>query len=228
MADFEVNRRLKKIIVDVYKVSPVEFSKKYNDPKAVKTYNIISERNGVSKNMLDEILGAYPEINRTWLLTGEGEMLKETSDNEKIAARSNDNFRLVPMYNIDARGGFGDNDEVNVAEYIMDYIPFKDAKVDDICVPVIGNSMSPTYCAGSVVLLHRIERWQEFLELGQVYMIVLTDGRRIIKELRASKEDKRSNYLCVSHNPDFEPVELPKNMINAVFLVRAVYAKTSM
>lgn len=77
MADFNINRRLKRLIEEHYKVSPVEFSKKYEDPKAVKTYNILSERNGVSNKMLDIIIEAYPEINRSWLLTGEGEMLKK-------------------------------------------------------------------------------------------------------------------------------------------------------
>ena len=60
----------------------------------------------------------------------------------------------MPRYNIDARGGFGTNDEVDGAEYIVDYVPFKDAKMDDICVPVVGNSMAPTYVSGSIVLLH--------------------------------------------------------------------------
>lgn len=156
-------------------------------------------------------------------MTGEGTMLKSESISEKDA-----DFRLVPMYNLDARGGFGGNEEVDVAEYIVDYIPFKDAKQGDICVPIIGNSMAPTYCAGAIVLLHRVEQWADFLELGQVYMIVLKDGRRLIKELRASQEDRKSKYLCVSHNPTFDPVELPKDMISRVFLVRAVYAKTAM
>ena len=34
--------------------------------------------------------------------------------------------------------------------------------------------------------------------------------------------------FCVSHNPAYDPVELPKEMISLVFLVRAVYAKTAM
>lgn len=75
MTDYKQNRRLKYLIENVFKVSPVEFSKKYSDTKAVKTYNIISERNGISNNMLVEILTAYPQINKVWLLTGEGEML---------------------------------------------------------------------------------------------------------------------------------------------------------
>ena len=182
-------------------------------------------RVSIQPNKIQKIALKFPDLNPAWLLTGEGEMLRNSGN---VPTSGDDNFRLVPMYNIDARGGFGTNDEVDVAQYIVDYIPFKDAKADDICVPIVGNSMAPTYCAGAIVLLHRIERWREFLELGQVYMIALTDGRRIIKELRRSEEDRQANYLCVSHNPDFDPVELPKKMIEAVFLVKAVYAKTSM
>lgn len=77
MADFDVNKRLKKIIEEHYKMSPFAFSQKYGDNRGVKTSAIIRERNGVSNNMLESIIGAYPEINRNWLLTGEGEMIKK-------------------------------------------------------------------------------------------------------------------------------------------------------
>lgn len=181
-----------------------------------------------SRSKISQIAAAFPDLNTDWLLTGEGEMLKtDTMKATNTAEQSND-YRLVPMYNLDARGGFGENDAVDVPEYIVDYIPFKDAKSEDICVPIFGNSMAPTYCAGATVLLHPVRRWQEFLELGQVYMIVLQDNRRIIKELRSSQEDRKTQYLCVSHNPTFDPVELPKSMIKQVFLVKAVYSKTSM
>ncbi len=78
MADFNVNRRLKRLIEEQYRTSPFAFSQKYNDNGGVKTSAIIRERNGVSNKMLDLITGAYPEINRNWLLTGEGEMIKKT------------------------------------------------------------------------------------------------------------------------------------------------------
>ena len=182
----------------------------------------------IRKENLDRISATYPELNIVWLLTGEGEMLKTDTMKATNTAKQSNDYRLVPMYNLDARGGFGENDAVDVPEYIVDYIPFKDAKSEDICVPIFGNSMAPTYCAGATVLLHPVRRWQEFLELGQVYMIVLQDNRRIIKELRSSQEDRKTQYLCVSHNPTFDPVELPKSMIKQVFLVKAVYSKTSM
>lgn len=115
-------------------------------------FNNIKKR--PSPTVIEKIYRAFPDLNPAWLLTGEGEMLRNSGD---VSTGGDENFRLVPMYNIDARGGFGTNDEVDVAQYIVDYIPFKDAKADDICIPIVGNSMAPTYCAGAIVLLHRID-----------------------------------------------------------------------
>lgn len=224
--DDSVKQRLVSYL-EYKKISKSEFGRRIG----VSASFVGSMRKSIQPDKVNSIAVEFPDLNTGWLLTGEGSMLKEpegVDGRRSVLSPADDSYRLVPMYNIDARGGFGTNDEVDGAEYIVDYVPFKDAKMGDICVPVVGNSMAPTYVSGSIVLLHRIERWREFLELGQVYMIVLKDGRRIIKELRASQENRKENYLCVSHNPDFDPVELPKDMINHVFLVRAVYAKTSM
>lgn len=217
------NNRLKELQGRLGFSSQSDFAKKLGI-KQGSLSDIYREKKGVGvSDSIKRILDKEFSINIEWLETGNGNMFKSENVLEKNA-----DFRLVPMYNLDARGGFGGNDEVDVAEYVIDRIPFKDANSDDICVPITGNSMAPTYCAGSIVLLHHVAQWHEFLELGQVYMIVLKDGRRLIKELRASQEDRKSNYLCVSHNPTFDPVELPKDMISRVFLVRAVYAKTAM
>ncbi|OJV17875.1 MAG: hypothetical protein BGO30_08005 [Bacteroidetes bacterium 41-46] len=82
MADFDVNKRLKLLITEVFKTSPHKFSSKYNDKGGVKTSQVLRERNGLSNNLLEDILMAYPSINKTWLLTGEGEMLKEETKSD--------------------------------------------------------------------------------------------------------------------------------------------------
>lgn len=84
MADLDVNRRLKYLIEEIYKISALSFSSKYNDKGGVKTSQILRERNGVSSKMIELILSAYPEINRTWLLTGEGEMFKKKEQKKQI------------------------------------------------------------------------------------------------------------------------------------------------
>lgn len=92
-----IAERLNYLIRDVYNTSPLAFSQKYNDPKGVKTYNILSGRNGVSNKMLETITSAYPEINPAWLLTGTGVPTSNTHHtveqlilgNHNIQARGN-------------------------------------------------------------------------------------------------------------------------------------------
>lgn len=187
---------------------------------------IINEKVACPKDFVKKLKTVVPDLNIQWLLRGEGDMLLSNTIAEQAAPDAGD-YRLVPLYNLDARGGFGSNVEIG-GECMLDKIPFKGAMSDDICVPVSGDSMSPTYRAGAIVLLHRVEDWYDFVEFGQVYVIELRDGRRLIKELRKSETNTSDNYLCISHNPTFDPVELPKKLITRVYLVKAVYAKTVM
>lgn len=83
MPDFEVNKRLK-LIIEALKVTPTEFARAYESSKAVGTFHILNNRNGISNKMLDKIIVAYPGINRSWLLTGEGKMFKEDSREAKL------------------------------------------------------------------------------------------------------------------------------------------------
>lgn len=188
----------------------------------------------IGADKLHKIATAFPMLNTEWLLTGEGEMLKaENTPVQKEMQRvikpqfKEDKYRLVPILNLDARGGFADNLE-DGSEYAVDMIPFRNARAGDICVPITGDSMSPTYRPGSLALIRKIDDWYDFIEYGQVYVIELNDGRRIIKEIRACREDSDNKYLCISHNPTYDPVVLPKRMIRRMFLVLATYSVATM
>lgn len=86
MADFEINKRLRYLITEVFKMTPHKFSSKYDDKGGVKTSQVLRERNGLSNKLLEDILKAYPSINKVWLLTGEGDMLidKDAESTGKI------------------------------------------------------------------------------------------------------------------------------------------------
>lgn len=57
-----------------------QFSEKLGMPSAQIIYDIVSGKTRrISEKLAIKILSAYPEINRVWLLTGEGEMLKNSS-----------------------------------------------------------------------------------------------------------------------------------------------------
>lgn len=99
MADFEINKRLQFLIKDVFKTTPHAFSQKYNDKAGVKTSQVIRERNGLSMQMLEQIITAYPEINRSWLLTGKGEMLKNAEKTLEVQQSNSDLMEIIRMQN---------------------------------------------------------------------------------------------------------------------------------
>jgi phage repressor protein C with HTH and peptisase S24 domain len=126
---------------------------------------------------------------------------------------------LIPVASSDSIGGTRFNEEVNTEEYINGYLPFPTsiAHQGDVVIPIYGDSMEPTYKAGSMVLIREVELWREYLELGCTYVIGLVDDRRIIKTVMAGSDTK--HLLLVSINPAYEPQEIDKKIIRSVWRV---------
>ena len=125
---------------------------------------------------------------------------------------------MVPVINLDARGGFAANDELGT-EYATDLMPFSKriAQTGDIVIPVYGDSMTPKFPSGCMVLIRKVERWREYIELGATYVMELVDGRRLIKNIK--KSDNKDCFLLESINPEYQPTDIPKKMINLIFRV---------
>jgi len=69
-----INERVNKIITDLFNGNKTAFSKRI-DVKPTTVSNIVNERaTKPSSEILKNIIKAIPEINPSWLLTGEGEM----------------------------------------------------------------------------------------------------------------------------------------------------------
>ena len=168
---------------------------------------------------LIKISQSYPDLNLAWLKTGEGEMLRDDAE-EKPAATPKDNYRLVPIIHIDSVGGMhSHNSIVQEPQYIEGYAPFAGAREGDVCIIQSGDSMIPTCPAGSLLLVRQVLDWREYLGYGNIFVLVLTDGRRITKEVTKYAPDPQNYVWCVSHNPDVPDEELPKSMIAAVWKV---------
>ena len=62
-------------------LNPKSLSEKIGLERPQAIYDIQKGKTkNISPNMSDKIISAFPEISRTWLLTGEGEMLKGEAD----------------------------------------------------------------------------------------------------------------------------------------------------
>lgn len=82
---------MKEIIIkllDYSKLNVKQFSEKLGMKRGQAIYDIMSGKTKrISEKLANQIISEFPEVNRTWLLTGEGEMLKNVAiaDNQAVA-----------------------------------------------------------------------------------------------------------------------------------------------
>lgn len=169
--------------------------------------------NNTRRSTIDKISKSYPELNTSWLLTGEGDMLLNNSD-----LMPQKSFTLgVPYYNVDFIGGFDLvlNDQTTTPEYLIDFKKYNEATC---WCNVTGHSMEPEITHGDIIALKKIED-KSFLPLGEVYAIVTTNGMRTIKRLGPSSDPKCYTLVPTNKSPEYGIQELPKNMIEHIFQV---------
>lgn len=183
------------------------------------------ENRDLSDRVIEQILNFYTDLNKVWLLTGEGEMLKDTTElPEDLKSDSalvlDKDFRLVPIIHIDSVGGIhSSNDIVDETEYVEGHVPFVGAREDDRAIYQSGESMIPTIPPGSLMQIREVVGWREFFGYGDIFVLLLTDGRRITKEVTRYDANPKEYVWCVSHNPNVPDEELPRSMIVRVWKV---------
>ncbi len=184
---------------------------------------ITSMRKSIQPDKLKIIAKVYPDLNRDWLLYGDGEMLKpdsvRASNTISYSPRDRD-FRMIPLINIDSVGGIHSLNTTDISEqYVIKMMPFTEAREGDVAILQSGNSMYPTIPAGSALLIREVTDWREYFGYGSIYVLLLRDGRRITKEVRRYDPDPKNYVWCVSYNPDVADEELPRSMICGVWKV---------
>ena len=185
--------------------------------------NVSSAMKGVEAVLTDSFLrrfnAAYGNIfSVDWLINGNGEML-DSKNLVTLATNQNDDVIMIPVINLDARGGFDANYYVDTPESVVERMPFsRSIAMDGDCViPVYGDSMSPKYPSGSFILIRCVELWREYIEYGAAYVLELVDERRLIKNIR--KSTIPDYFLLESVNPAYEPSDIARDMIKKVFRV---------
>lgn len=176
----------------------------------------------ISPQMANKITSVFPDISKSWLLTGEYFTTENTPSADTLSngGTFNDDYRLVPLINIDAVGGmYSENEVMNEPEYVLGTVAFNGALDGDKCIQVTGHSMEPACPPGSIVLIRQVERWKEYFGFGNIFVVLLDDGRRVLKQITKSDDDPRNCVKCVSFNKDYPEEDLPKSMIAGVWKV---------
>lgn len=183
-------------------------------------------KNQVGDEKLNNILSAFPELSKVWLLTGEGEMLNTDAPVvEQRKQESEDNEgKLIPLLPLSAEGGSldgFDNLGVSLPDCEVIYSPIKDA---DMAITVSGKSMEPDYPEGCRVVVKRINH-DLFIEWGREYVLDTINGI-VLKTLEPSDDP---NFIrCTSLNPDqrrYAPFEIPKESVRGVYRVHLMMGR---
>lgn len=126
------------------------------------------ENRDLSAKNVEKILNYYQDLNKVWLLTGEGSMLKETSqaDNNAtfVAPYITEELVYLPLITTSAVASFIENLQDATDE--MDTYPVYVAKGETfdkdkhVIVEVKGESMYPTITNKSMILCEKIKPTQ--------------------------------------------------------------------
>lgn len=88
----------------------------------------------------------------------------------------------------------------------------------DYAMQVTGDSMSPEYPSGSMIIIKKINE-KAFIEWGKTYVLD-TDNGAVIKTIR--KTDAPNIIECVSLNPAYQPFTMDTKHINGWYRVLMV------
>lgn len=150
------------------------------------------------------ILRAFPELNREWVETGEGEMLVAPVVPADVEAR--------PHFPTEVAAGalVGMSDPVTLQDCEMRPVVRQFPSYDYTMV-IRGDSMEPKFEGGDEIAIRRVT---DFMEWGKVYVLNTQDGA-VIKRIY----DAGDAYRCVSYNQAYPDFLVPKDSVISIFKV---------
>lgn len=173
-----------------------------------------------------------PELNMDWLLTGEGNMLKEephVSEVTEVKSLSNlkskdvkKDEQMVNLYDFEASAGLRsllDNNHANV----IDSIRIPNLPKCDGAIHIVGDSMYPLLKSGDIVLYKEMPVDMQHLFYGEMYLIsylIEGDAYVVVKYINRSPQGEPYVTL-VSQNPHHADRDIDFRTVNALALVKA-------
>lgn len=175
---------------------------------------VTSMRKGYGQEKLNNVPTVFPELNREWLLYGEGSMLNEDLSCTSSLKKKEEKSDTRPRIPYDAAAGTLTETIEGVTEYQCEEVPVISAFPKyDFTIRIVGRSMEPEYFAGDEVACLKVNE-KRFLQWGRVHVLDTTQGV-VIKRIY----DDGDCITCRSYNPEFPDFSIPKEDIRSYNLV---------
>lgn len=212
-----------KILNDILKhlgMSVKQFSDSLGKERPQWAYDVLNpeKKVGISKNIADLIIEHYPQFNKAWLLTGEGDMLNKGGDpNGKPEGKP------ATRYYPNVTGTMGSVEFLDNPDETWLPISVPGFERCEFAIPAYGDSMTPTITSGHIILL---SPWREsYLEWGKIYLVITRQGHRSVKRLFPA--DTEDIVTCESDNPKYPPYQVKREDIIQLYLVHGWICRDS-
>jgi len=230
------NSIIKKNILQYLEVKGISKYEFYN--KTGVSNGVLTQKSGMSEENTMRFLSYYNDVNPTWLLTGEGNML--INDNSEITTEPFLNYfdknskikkvQSIPLYNLEASAGIVTlfKDSANYAP--VDYISIPNLPKSDGALYVTGDSMYPLLKSGDIVIYKQLDVAVVNIFWGEMYLIsVDVDGdiTTFVKWLQKS-ELGNEYILLASQNQYHQSKDIHISKIKALAMVKASIRINSM
>ncbi|WP_424042101.1 S24 family peptidase [Prevotella pallens] len=195
-------------------------------------------RSAVGVNAIQNIVLKY-NISSSWLLTGEGTMLKNDAPPPLEAAvqpiyqpynpeKKVDN-QIINLYDFEATAGLRsllDNRHAN----IIDTIKIPNMPKCDGAIHIVGDSMYPRLKPGDIIFYKKLPIDLQSILYGEMYLLSYSidgDDYCVVKYIKRS--DKGEPFITLaSHNPAHEDTDIDFRCVNAIALIKGSYNQTTM
>lgn len=213
----ETSERINKLL-EYSGLSVNKFSEKIGVKTSQSIRDLLSGKTkGISHSVEDKILSCFTEIDRVWLLTGEGPMLKSAIGKDEVKMMQPSNVMMVPLVSQYAHAGYmsGFAD----SEY-MDSLPKVPFPMDEehhgeyVCFEVRGDSMDDgmrhSYAQGDIVLCRNVDKlyWMKKLHYNSWNAFVIVHKEGIVLKQIVAHDVEKGVITVHSFNPYYEDFEI--------------------
>lgn len=174
-------------------------------------------RKSMPKDRLKVVFDLFPDLNRDWLLYGEGEMLMPDDATPDLSKGY-----VVPMLPVEAYAGnlqlWSQGVQLRDCEKVVSPVPGV-----DFGIRVNGNSMEPEFRDGSVIFIKRINE-KAFIPWGNPMVIDTENGVVLKMVFPPHNKEVKPGCTCEyiearSYNPDYPPFLIPTESIYGIYRV---------
>lgn len=178
------------------------FARHIGLPRGENLYQIKRGNNGISLDVAERVVSSFPQIDKLWLLTGEGEMFSES---RRRGAQ-------IPFYNVDIEQGITMRDTLDAGAGLV--IP--QLGECDFAMLYTGRAMGSVVPPGTIVAVKAVE--VDAIIPGGEYVIV---GRKIVtlRIVRAA-ENPDEWRLVAGDRENYDDIVLKNSDIVSVYKVK--------